>query len=273
MTSLKTIMVGDIVGEPGLAALEQQLPGLIKQHTASFVVVNGENAADGFGMTETTLRRILDAGADVVSSGNHIWEKREFWPLLDSETRLLRPANYPAGTPGRGWVRIEKAGVSWLVVNLQGRELMQPIDCPFRSFDAIAQQALLFDAPLSDTLLSDVPPMPAFTLVDFHAESAREKEALAYYLDGRASLVAGTHTHIQTADERILPKGTGYITDLGMTGVTDSIIGMDKQICLDRVRTQVLYRMVCAQGSGVLQGILVTLDADQGSCVAIDRIA
>ncbi|MDR3113946.1 MAG: YmdB family metallophosphoesterase [Treponema sp.] len=255
MAFLQAIMIGDVVGNPGLTVLEEVLPGLIKKHEAAVVVVNGENAADGFGLTETTVARILAAGADVVTSGNHVWEKREFWPILEGDRRILRPANYPPGTPGQGWVRFEKAGMPWLVVNLQGRELMTPLDCPFRTFDGI---------PAS--------PDKEIILVDFHAESTREKEALAYYLDGRVSLLVGTHTHVQTADERVLPQGTGYITDLGMTGVLASIIGMETRICLDRARNQVLYRMECAQGTGDIQGIVVKIDASTGKTVWIERI-
>jgi calcineurin-like phosphoesterase len=238
-------------------------------------------------MTEAVLKRLLAAGADLVTSGNHVWEKRDFWPLLDTESRVLRPANYPAGTPGRGWARVEKTGaggkpIFWLVINLQGREYMTPIDCPFRCFDSLVNT----QEPSAGT----TPSVPAsgedlsgplkkdgdLVLVDFHAESAREKEALAYYLDGRASLVAGTHTHVQTADERILPEGTGYITDLGMTGVTESVIGMDQNICLNRARNQVLYRMECAAGEGrkaVVQGILAEIDGETGKTVFIDRIS
>jgi metallophosphoesterase (TIGR00282 family) len=260
MAILRTIMVGDVVGEPGLEALESRLPGLIREYSADFVVVNGENAAEGFGMTEAVLGRILAAGADVVTSGNHVWEKREFWPVMDAESRILRPANYPAGTPGRGWIKLEKSGVSWLVVNLQGRELMTPIDCPFKGFDAVLN---------SQTLPGSRPPV---ILVDFHAESTREKESLGYYIDGRASVVAGTHTHVQTADERLLPGGTAYITDLGMTGVLGAIIGMDPKICLDRARTQVAYRMACATGSAAVQGLMAEIDEETGKAVSVRRL-
>jgi metallophosphoesterase (TIGR00282 family) len=278
------LMIGDVVGDSGLDALDAHLPGLIRQYAADFVVVNGENAAAGFGLTGPILARIFAAGADVVSSGNHVWEKRDFWPTLEAENRVLRPANYPAGTPGRGWVRLEKAGagdkpVSWLVINLQGRELMTPIDCPFRCFDAIlAAQGPAVD--LFHSLLDSNGDLPEglqrpgdIVLVDFHAESSREKEALAYYLDGRASLVAGTHTHVQTADERILPEGTGYITDLGMTGTAESVIGMEPKICLDRARNQVLYRMECAAGRGSVQGVIADIDQETGKTVAIARIS
>jgi metallophosphoesterase (TIGR00282 family) len=264
-------MIGDVVGEPGLAVLEARLPRIIRERNADFTVVNGENAADGFGLTEATLRRILASGADVVTSGNHVWEKRDVWPLLDTE-RVLRPANYPGSPvdpadskiPGKGWLLLKKAcpesstEISCLVINLQGREFMSPIDCPFRCFDEI------FD------------PENPLVLVDFHAESTREKESLAYYLDGRASLVAGTHTHVQTADERILPGGTGYISDLGMTGVTDSVIGMDPAICLERVRKQILYRMEPAAEADPnnvkVQGITAEIDRNTGKTLSIQRL-
>jgi metallophosphoesterase (TIGR00282 family) len=279
-------MIGDVVGDPGLMALESQLPALIKKYSADFVVVNGENAAEGFGLTEVTLKRILAAGADVVSGGNHIWEKRDFWPVMDSEPRILRPGNYPAPAPGRGWAIFEKpqdgsdVPVSWCVVNLQGRKYMTAIDCPFRYFDSIplnvALQAAAPETASPETAPMEKAPHP-LVLVDFHAESTEEKESLGYYLDGRASLVVGTHTHVQTADERILPKGTAYITDLGMTGVTGSVIGMDQKICLDRARKQVLYRMECAkpgpEGQGAfVQGVIAEIDGDTGKALSIRRL-
>jgi metallophosphoesterase (TIGR00282 family) len=266
MTAINVIMIGDVVGEPGLAVLESCLPALKRDTDAAFVVVNGENAADGFGMTGESLGRILNAGADVVTSGNHVWEKREFWPLMEAERRMLRPANYPAGTPGRGWYREDRGDLSWVVINLQGRELMPAIDCPFKSFDAILNG---LEKPAS--------PASLVVLVDFHAETTREKEALAYYLDGRARLVVGTHTHVQTADERILPQGTAYITDLGMTGVSGGIIGMDPKICLDRAKTQILYRMEVAKASAsqppLIKGILAGIDKDTGRALSITRLS
>jgi metallophosphoesterase (TIGR00282 family) len=264
MKVVRAAMIGDVVGEPGLKTLEDKLSDIIKDNAVDFTVVNGENAADGFGMTETALKRIIASGADVVTSGNHVWEKREFWPILETEDRILRPANYPAGCAGRGWQIVEKAGLKWVVINLQGREYMTPIDCPFLGFDIIVK---------------DIDNISPLIIVDFHAESSREKEALGYYIDGRAALVAGTHTHVQTADERILPKETAYITDLGMTGVSNSIIGMDAEICLDRTRKQVLYRMEPAvdrqidgkSGAGV-QGVIAEINADTGKAISIRRI-
>jgi len=256
-------MIGDIVGSPGLEILETKLPLVIKEQNIDFVIVNGENAAEGFGMTESDFRRILAAGVDVVTSGNHIWEKREFWQVLENEKKMLRPANYPAvsaAVPGAGYVLIEKNGVSWLVINLQGRELMSLIDCPFQSFDNIFN--------------SQKETMQPVILVDFHAESSREKEALAYYVDGRVSVIAGTHTHVQTADERILPKGSAYITDLGMTGITDSVIGMDLKICQDRLNKQVQYQMKIATSGkpGQINGVIAEIDADTGKAFSIRRI-
>ena len=293
MGILRAIMIGDVVGEPGLKLLEERLPLLIKENSAGLVVANGENAAGGFGLTAPLLERFFRAGVDVVSGGNHIWEKREFWPVLDSEQRVLRPMNYPDNgeggkSVGRGWVKLEKTPLekssenspplSCFVVNLQGREFMPPLDCPFRSFDAF-EKALGIEKALGDGLDGDAQgekTSPPIILVDFHAESTREKEALGYYLDGRASIVAGTHTHVQSADERILPKGTAYISDLGMTGVLDGIIGMDPKICIDRARNQVLYRMEAAApvegGKRAVQGIIAEIDGESGKALLIKRI-
>jgi metallophosphoesterase (TIGR00282 family) len=264
MKVVRAAMIGDIVGEPGLKTLEDKLPGIIKDNAVDFTVVNGENSADGFGMTEAGLKRIVASGADAVTSGNHVWEKREFWPVLETDSRVLRPANYPAGCAGKGWLCVEKAGLNWVVINLQGREYMTPIDCPFRGFDNIVKG------------LDNITPL---IIVDFHAESSREKEALGHYIDGRAALVAGTHTHVQTADERILPKETAYITDLGMTGVSDSVIGMDIEICMDRTCKQVLYRMepavdrqINGKSSAGVQGVIAEINAETGKAISIRRI-
>jgi len=275
-------MIGDVVGSQGLEVLEARLPELIKEHNIDFVTVNGENAAEGFGMTVNDFKRIIAAGADVVTSGNHIWEKREFWPVLEGEKKMLRPANYPsnvnsdASAPGLGIVRIEKNGIDWAVINLQGREFMSSIDCPFQCLDhllktligrAVDNYSLLLESGIP---MSDVFPV---ILVDFHAESSREKEALAYYADGRVSLIAGTHTHVQTADERILPNGSAYITDLGMTGVNDSVIGMDHKICQERFCRQVQYQMKIAAGENAqIHGVIAEIDTNTGKAVSIRRI-
>ena len=262
MKNLSVIMIGDVSGDSGLETLERRLPPLIKKHSAVFTVVNGENSAGGFGMTKATLDRIINAGADVVTSGNHVWEKREFWPFLEDELKILRPANYPPDTVGRGWGKYKKEIdgkiFSFLAINLQGREFLSPIDCPFRTFDSIEKE--------KDDII----------LVDFHAESGREKEALGFYLNGRAAVIAGTHTHVQTADEKILSEGSAYISDLGMTGVKGAVIGMDPKICIDRVRKQVLYRMETPARSEnekrALQGIAVAIDTETGKAISVMRI-
>lgn len=296
MAAVKVLMIGDVVGEPGLAVLERRLPGLVAEHEAVFTVVNGENSADGFGLTEKSLGRILAAGADVVTGGNHIWEKRDFWPVLDGDRPVLRPANYPeaaetapggipAAVPGIGWIKLERkcpGGITltFLVINLQGRERMTPIDCPFRCFDSILDRQHN-SASVSHSLLDlhgDIAIAGTFPIiiVDFHAESAEEKEALGYYIDGRAGIVAGTHTHVQTADERVLPRGTAYITDLGMTGAMNGVIGMDEEICVRRVKSQIAYPMECARPGReedcAVQGIAAEIDSTNGKALSITRI-
>ena len=283
MLTVKAAMIGDVVGNHGIETLEAKLPELIKEHQIDFVTVNGENAAEGFGMTENDFKRIIAAGADVITSGNHIWEKREFWDVLETENKILRPANYPAGTvtnpdiSGTGSACIEKKGISWIVINLQGRELMNAIDCPFKCFDQLISMYTGKAAsihPLFTESGNSFPCALPIVLVDFHAESSREKESLAYYADGRATVIVGTHTHIQTADERILPKGSAYITDLGMTGNIDSVIGMDPKICIERARKQVLYHMEIAPSdkSGKMQGIIAEIDTESGKALSIKRI-
>ena len=272
-------MIGDVVGEPGLKVLEKSLSQIIKDHAVDFVVVNGENAADGFGMTDAVLKRIIASGADAVTSGNHVWEKRDFWHTLETDDHILRPANYPSSSPGRGWLCAEKAGISYVIINMQGREYMTPIDCPFRFFDNIINSLNISASSIHNIYNPDDNPRThgffPVIIVDFHAESSREKEALAYHLDGRAALLAGTHTHVPTADERILPRGTAYVTDLGMTGITNSVIGMDARICLERARKQVLYRMEPAaddRDSAEVQGIIAEIDIETGKAVSIKRI-
>ncbi|MDR2659746.1 MAG: YmdB family metallophosphoesterase [Spirochaetaceae bacterium] len=256
------LMLGDIVGEPGLKALEDTLPALIKRFEADFVTANGENSSI-LGMTEQDARRIFAAGVDVITSGNHVWEKRAFWPFIDSEKRMLRPANYPSPAVGRGFVLVKKNNFSFLVINLQGREYMTPIDCPFRAFDRVIENYGSIDDELRG--LSMARAETPVIIVDFHAESTKEKEALGFYVDGRASVFAGTHTHIQTADEKILPQGTAYISDLGMTGVLNGIIGMDKTICLERAKSQILYPLQSAEGAASIQGVCVQVILSAGS--------
>ena len=247
-------MLGDVIGEPGLRSVASRLPGLRAELRADLVVANGENAAGGFGLSRESADALFAAGVDVITSGNHVWEKKGFAELLDGDARVLRPANYPDGAPGRGLLELEKAGAAWAVVNLQGREGMTPIDSPFAKADELL-------AGLAGRIV----------VVDFHAESFAEKEALALYLDGRVAAFAGTHTHVQTADERILPGGTGYIGDLGMSGPVDSIIGVQVESCIRRNLSQMPIRMETATGDACLSGALFTLGLD-GRCSAVERV-
>lgn len=256
MTGTRTIiMIGDITGEAGLNLLKKHLSDIRKKYEPSIIVVNGENSCDGFGMTESDSRRIFESGADVISSGNHIWEKRDFIPYMESENRILRPANY-YNVAGRGSYRVKKDEILWNVLNLQGREFMSTIDCPFRCFDTFIESE-------SEHCI---------TIVDFHGESGREKEAFAFYADGRASVIAGTHTHVATSDERVLPRGTAYITDIGMTGAHGGVIGMTPDTCIIRAKTQILYKLECSSEFPTLQGIVTEIDIQTRKAVCIERI-
>ena len=243
--TVTALMIGDIVGKPGLRALDEGLKGSVAAYDADVVVVNGENAADGFGLTEGIVETLLSLGVDVITSGNHIWQKRDVLPFLDRSERVLRPANYPEGCPGRGSGSFVKAGVGWTVINLQGRKSLYPIDCPFRVGRRLVDEAVA---------RGDI------VLIDFHAESTEEKEALGLYLDGAASVVVGTHTHVRTSDIRLLPKGTGYITDLGMTGPDESCIGVKIELSLGRSLTQIPLKMETAEGSATIHGAAFTID-------------
>src|SRR5438094_387564 len=234
---MNILMVGDVYGEPGRAAITKLLPRLRQEHAIDCCVVNVENAAGGFGVTPQIARQILAAGADVMTSGNHIWDKKEVVEYIVKENLLLRPANFPAGTPGVGHVTVKCGPHKVGVVNLMGRVFMLPIDCPFRKADELAAE-LRRETPI--------------VLVDMHAEATSESLAMGWYLDGRVSAVVGTHRHVQTADERVLPGGTAYITDLGMTGPTDGVIGVDREIILQRFLTQMPMRFEPAKGPAAL---------------------
>jgi metallophosphoesterase (TIGR00282 family) len=265
---MNVFLFGDIVGEAGLHNFEEGLPEVLKKYAcgggsereANFVIANGENAADGYGLTVPLAERIFAAGVDVITSGNHVWEKKPFVEMMQNFPSCLRPANYGEGVPGYGYA-LKKVGLlNILVVNLQGRKFMFDIENPFTVYDRIMERAL-----------SGVEG-PVCVIVDFHGESTEEKEAFGNYADGRAAVVVGTHTHVQTADEKLLPGGTAYITDLGMCGPDDSIIGMDKGISLARVRNQVLYHLTPASGPCSIQGIVVSIDEACGKAISIKRI-
>lgn len=253
------MMLGDVVGKSGRDAVHTMLPTLHDLYSPDFVIVNGENAAAGLGITPDIARRLLESGVDVITLGNHTWSKRDIAVYLDQEPRLLRPANYPAGTPGRGHgVFCCRGGLGRVgVANLMGRTFMDPLDDPFRMADAILES---FQGHTS------------VSFFDFHAEATSEKNAFGCYLDGRASVVVGTHTHVQTADERLLPRGTAYITDVGMVGPQDSILGMNAYESIQRFVTQVPHRFEVAAGPVVLCGSIADLDAETGRASHIERI-
>jgi len=252
--SLTVLFVGDVIGQPGTRAVFAQLKTLTKAYGADFVVVNGENASDGFGMTPEVVSTLFDSGADVITSGNHIWQKKEVFSLLDREPRLLRPANYPPGVPGHGHCVVERKGIQVVVMNLQGRVRMVRSDCPFRK---------------ANELLRSVKKETQVVLVDFHAEATEEKEAMALYLDGKVSAVVGTHTHVQTADARILPNGTAFMTDLGATGPGGSVIGFDPDISIRRSLTQLPLRNEVSATPAFLHGAVVQVDATTGRATSI----
>lgn len=265
---LRVFLGGDIFGSVGIRCASKLLPALISKEEIDFCIINGENAASGIGVSEADVHAILEAGADVITGGNHTFEKRDLWPVLDLFPQVLRPANYPERMgiapdsdklPGRGAAVYEKNGIRYAVLNLQGREDMFPINCPFRNADE--QLAVWGSEP-------DAP----FVFVDFHAESNEEKEALGLFLAGRVISVTGTHTHVQTADERILSGGTAYMTDIGMTGPIRSVIGVDPAIAIKRNITQVLYRLDPAETRGALRGLIVDVDRAMRQAVAVRRI-
>lgn len=258
MKEFKLLFLGDVIGAAGLRALVSMAPGLRRELGFDALVVNGENAADGFGLTPAILSQMRDAGVDVVTSGNHIWHYPDIFPALDNDPFLLRPANYPPGNPGKGVAVLDIRGLKLGVVNLQGRTRMWSIDCPLRKGRELVRK-LRQETPL--------------IMVDIHAEAPEEKEALAFHLDSQVSLVAGTHTHVQTMDERILPGGCGYITDVGASGPFGSIIGFDPDTGIRRNLTQLPLKGEVSNNPACLCGILATLDPHSGRCLALQRIS
>lgn len=247
------LAIGDIIGRPGRLALQRLLPGLREEYGIDLVIANAENTAGGFGLTSSTAMELMDAGTDVMTSGNHIWAQKEIIPYLDSELPILRPLNYPPRVPGRGY--LVKGQV--MVVNLIGRTFIGNFDCPFRTMDS---------------LLEEVDPLPRIIVVDFHAEATSEKVALGHYLDGRVSAVLGTHTHVGTIDTRLLPRGTAYVTDIGMTGPADSVIGDDAGVVIERFLTSIPNRLYVGKGKTEFNAVLVRIDDDTGKAISIERI-
>ncbi|MFH1640139.1 MAG: TIGR00282 family metallophosphoesterase [Chloroflexota bacterium] len=246
--------IGDIVGSPGRQAVQKLLPDLKQQYSVDMVIANSENVAGGFGLTSSTAKELFNAGANVLTSGNHIWAQKEIIPYLDSEMPILRPLNYPPGVPGKGYIINNNV----LVVNLIGRTFVGNFDCPFHAIDK---------------LLAETPRSTPVIIVDFHAEATSEKMAMGYYLDGRVSAVVGTHTHVGTIDTQILPKGTAYVSDIGMTGPINSIIGDDIRDVIQRFLTEIPVRLAVARGKSMLNAVLVKVDEDSGRAISIERIS
>jgi 2',3'-cyclic-nucleotide 2'-phosphodiesterase len=258
--SMRILFIGDVFGHPGRRIVKELLPALLGEYEPDLVLANAENAAAGYGITPPLVEELLDLGIAVLTSGNHVWDKKEIYAYLNehADGRLLRPANYPQSAPGHGlYLGKTRSGFDYAVLNLQGRVFMSPIDCPFRT---------------ADELLAKIPPEVKLRIVDMHAEATSEKVSMGWYLDGRVTAVLGTHTHIPTADETVLPGGAAYVTDLGMTGPYDSVIGMDKQAVIQKFLSQLPARFEVAKGNVRLHAVLIEADPLTGHALSIQRI-
>lgn len=255
---VKILFVGDIIGKPGRQALSRELHRLVDRYNVDIVIANGENAAGGFGLTEETAKDLFKQGVHLLTGGNHIWDKKEQVPLILADPRILRPANYPDGAPGSGSaVLTTPGGVKVGVLNLEGRVYMKTLECPFK---------------VADREIEKLKKETSIIFIDFHAEATSEKSALGWYLDGRISALVGTHTHVQTADERILTQGTAFITDAGMTGSFDSVIGMGKEETISRFLTQLPSKFEVAKKDIRLNGVVIGVDEKSGKALSIERI-
>jgi len=255
---VKLLFIGDIIGKPGREALSRELHRIVDRHLVDLVIANGENAAGGFGLTQETAQDLFKCGVHVLTSGNHIWDKKDALEYIKREERIVRPANYPEGTPGRGATLVRTpGGVKVGILNLEGRVFMNNLDCPFRCADREVAK-LKEETPI--------------VFVDFHAEATSEKVSLGWYLDGRVSAVVGTHTHVQTADERILTAGTAYLTDAGMTGSFDSVIGVRKEDAIEKFVTQRPAKFEVAKKDIRLNGVVIEVDEKSGLALSIERI-
>ncbi len=255
---LNVLFVGDIVGEPGMNAVRNHLPKLIQNYSAEFVIANGENVTNGKGITEPEAKELYSLGVNVITTGNHIWDNWQSKPLMSKDDRVIRPYNYPPGNAGRGYkISSLPNGVEIAVVQVQGRTFMYQIDCPFRAMDYI---------------LNQIPERVKIIIVDFHAEATAEKIAMAWHLDGRVSALIGSHTHIQTADASLLPSGTAYISDVGMTGPYNSVLGLDKEVALKRFLLQTAHKFKMGEGDERLSAISLVFDSETGQAVSIEPI-
>lgn len=256
---VKILFIGDIIGKPGRQALSRELDRLVDRYAVDLVIANGENAAGGFGLTLDTAKELFDMGVHCITSGNHIWDKKEQVPLVLADKRILRPSNYPEGAVGVGSAVFTTPGkVKVAVLNLEGRIYMKNLECPFRAADQEIER-LRQETPI--------------IFVDFHAEATSEKAALGWYLDGRVSAVIGTHTHVQTADERILTQGTAYMSDAGMTGSFDSVIGIGKEEAIRKFLTQLPVKFEIPKKDMRINGVVIAVDETSGNAVNIERIA
>lgn len=255
---MKVLFIGDIVGKAGRTAVKALLPNLVDKYKIDLVIANGENIAAGFGLTESLVEELFKTGVHVVTTGNHVWDKKEIIPYISKENRVLRPINYPPGVPGSGSIVLSpQKGLKVAVMNISGRVFMPGYDCPFRTGRAEIENL----ARETDIII-----------IDFHAEATSEKVAFGYYVDGRVSAVIGTHTHVQTADEKILPNGTAYITDVGMTGPAYSVIGMEVNQIMQRFLTSMPAKFETAQGDTLLSAVAIEIDNDTGKAGAIQRL-
>ncbi|MGH7777623.1 MAG: TIGR00282 family metallophosphoesterase [Candidatus Dormibacterales bacterium] len=252
----RILFVADVVGRPGRAAVRELVPALRRELAPHLVVVNGENSAGGFGVTARTIAELREAGAEIITTGNHVYDQREFVAEIGAQVGVLRPANYPAGAPGTGHCTVDADGEQVLVMNLMGRLFLNDIDDPFRAADAILAEH----------------PTTRIVLCDMHGEATSEKTAMGWYLDGRVSAVVGTHTHVPTADQRILPAGTAYVTDVGMVGPRDGVIGVDREAVLQRFLTGVPRRLEVASGPVTFNSVLITIDRLTGKATSIQRV-
>ncbi len=255
---MNIMMIGDICGRPGRYAAAHCIPLLKQEYNVDLIIANGENSAGGVGITSSVLEELLKMNIDMITTGNHVWDKKDIFNFIDQDHPLIRPANYPPGTPGKGYHILQIKNRKIGIINLAGRTFMPPMDCPFR---------------VADQILSEIKDICDIIIIDFHAEATSEKLALAWYLDGKVSCIAGTHTHIQTADERILPQGTAYISDLGMVGSWNSILGMDKEPVIKKFLTGLPAKFnVAADHDAIFCAIILQIDMDSNKVNHIIRI-
>lgn len=258
---MNVLFLGDIVGKPGRDALRKVLPHLKSKHNPDFIIANGENAAHGRGITSSIVKELLDLGVQGITMGNHTWDNKEIFQWIDEESRLIRPANFPDGTPGQGFMVLKKGNKQLAVINVQGRVFLPAIDCPFRKVDELIEH-------IHQQYGVQIP-----IVIDFHAEATSEKIAMGWYVDGRAALSVGTHTHVQSNDERLLPGGTAYITDVGMCGPMDGILGMERSAIIGKFISSLPARFeVDEQGPWFANGVFVKIDDSTGKALRIDKI-